>query len=351
MRGMTARAGSFALSDITFIVPAGGYGVAIGPAGSGKTTLLEAIAGLVPCRGGTLHLNGRDVRDVPPERRDIGFVYQHGYLFPHLTVGENVAYGAGSAALSREMIRRFEVEPLLERAVRSLSGGERQLVALARAIARRPAILLLDEPFAALDARRRDRVRREVHAIHRDWKITVLHVTHDFAEAGMLGDVAILLDHGRVLQTGPPEELFRRPASPWVAEFLGAENVFAGVVRGAAGVPAPGGGSSAGAREIEFLTGALVIHGLADVADGPANAVIRAEEIFVSTEVQSSSARNRFSGRITESSAAGALTRLTIDVGGTPVVAAVTARSARELGLAVGTHAHASFKAMAVHFC
>lgn len=350
-RGLTASVGSFTLEDVTFTIPAGGYGVAIGPAGAGKTTLLETIAGLVPQCVGTLYLNKRDVRGVPPEHRDVGFVYQHGYLFPHLTVAENVAYGAASDALSSEMTRRFEVEPLLGRDVRSLSGGERQLVALARALARRPAVLLLDEPFAALDARRRDRVRREVQAIHRDWTLTVLHVTHDFAEAGMLGDVAILLDRGRVLQAGVPEQLFRRPASPWVAEFLGAENVFAGVVRVLDRARGPGTGPDTSAPEVEFRTGALVIHGLADVPEGPANAVIRAEEIVVSRTEQSTSARNRFRGRITDCSTVGALTRLTIDVEGTPVVAAVTARSAREMGLAVGDDAYASFKAMAVHFC
>lgn len=349
--GLSASVGTFTLHDVTFTVPAGGYGVAIGPAGAGKTTLLETIAGLVSPRTGTLRLNGRDVRGVPPEHRGVGFVYQHGYLFPHLTVAENVAYGAASEATSSEMTQRLEVEPLLGRDVRSLSGGERQLVALARALARRPAILLLDEPFAALDARRRDRVRREVQAIHRDSALTVLHVTHDFAEAGMLGDVAILLDQGRVLQEGVPEQLFRRPASPWVAEFLGAENVFAGVVRVLGDTPASGTGTDAGALEVEFRTGTLVIHGLAVVPDGPANAVIRAEEILVSREEQTSSARNRFRGRITESSTVGALTRLTIDVDGTPVVAAITARSARELDLAVGDNAFASFKAMAVHFC
>ena len=350
-RGLSASVGTFTIEDVTFTVPAGGYGVAIGPAGAGKTTLLETIAGLVPSRSGTLHLHGRDVRGVPPEHRGVGFVYQHGYLFPHLTVAENVAYGAASDALTSEMTERLEVGPLLDRDVRSLSGGERQLVALARALARRPAILLLDEPFAALDARRRDRVRREVQSIHREWTMTVLHVTHDFAEAGMLGDVAILLDRGRVLQEGVPAQLFRRPASPWVAEFLGAENVFAGVVRALHRGHASGAGTDAGALDVEFRTGGLVIHGLADVPDGPANAVIRAEEIFVSREAPSTSARNRFRGRITESSTVGALTRLTIDVEGTPVVAAVTARSARELGLAVGDHAYATFKAMAVHFC
>ncbi|HEX6050331.1 MAG TPA: ATP-binding cassette domain-containing protein, partial [Gemmatimonadaceae bacterium] len=230
-RGLSARAGTFRLQDISFTVPTGAYGVVIGPAGSGKTTLLETIAGINPQTGGVLLLNGRDVQTIPPEQRELGLVYQHGYLFPHLSVEQNIAYGASDRDGAREVAARLGAWDLRDRAVESLSGGERQLVALARALARRPSILLLDEPFSALDPRRRDTTRRELRRIHRERGVTVLQVTHDFTEAGLLGDVAILLDRGRVLQSGRPEEVFRRPASPYVAEFLGAENVFAGTAR------------------------------------------------------------------------------------------------------------------------
>jgi ABC-type sugar transport system ATPase subunit len=212
-RGLGARAGSFLLHDITFTVPRGAYGVVIGPAGSGKTTLLETVAGITPQTAGTLRLGGRDMQMVPPEQRGLGLVYQHGYLFPHLSVEQNIAYGASDAAAVREVATRLGAWDLRDRAVESLSGGERQLVALARALARRPAILLLDEPFSALDPRRRESTRRELRRIHREWGTTVLQVTHDFTEAGLLGDVAILLDRGRVLQSGRPDEVFRKPAS------------------------------------------------------------------------------------------------------------------------------------------
>src|SRR5439155_26365743 len=134
---VTARAGNFTLSDINFDVPQGAYGVVIGPAGAGKTTLLETIAGIVRARSGRIRLGGEDLTHAPPERRRLGIVYQHAYLFPHLTVRQNVDYGAAGAAVAGEMSARFGVDVLADRAVDSLSGGERPVVALARPLARR----------------------------------------------------------------------------------------------------------------------------------------------------------------------------------------------------------------------
>jgi molybdopterin-binding protein len=351
-----ARSGRFTLEEVTFDVPDGGYGVVIGAAGSGKTTLLETIAGIRTQTGGRVKLGGRDVSRLPPERRGIGFVYQHAFLFPHLTVEENIAYGAREPAAARELADRLGAGPLLERDVRSLSGGERQLVALARALAGQPPVLLLDEPFSALDPRRRTLVRREVRALHRERGMTVLQVTHDFTEAGLLGDVAILLDAGRVLQFGPPEEVFRRPASPYVAEFLGAENVFAGRVRRLEDLPPDWESGevfvpSAGLHALEFSNESLTIHTVGDASDGSAYAVIRAEEVVIATETRETSMRNQFLGRVTEIATLGALTRVTVDIGGVPLVAALTTRSARELALQEGLQVVASFKAMAVHLC
>ena len=354
--GVTARKGRFALDDVAFAVERGQYGVVIGPAGSGKTTLLEVIAGLLAPSRGTVMLNGVDARALPPERRGIGLVYQHAFLFPHLSVRENVLYGAADAATAHEAAERLGVVPLFSRDVRGLSGGERQLVALARALARRPQLLLLDEPFSALDPRRRTLVRREVRALHRAWSLTTIQVTHDFAEAGMLGDRAILLDAGRVLQSGTPAEVFRRPASPYVAEFLGAENVFAGTARdlGEAspdwvdGEPTE---YARGHRAYAFETEGLTFYAVGDFAVGAGHAVIRAEEISISRDHVHDSARNRFAGRIVEIATLGALTRVTLDVRGVPLVAALTTRSVHELGLVPGLAVMASFKAMAVHLC
>lgn len=343
-QSLSARVGAFTLSDVSFEVPEGRYGVVIGPAGSGKTTLLETIAGVVPQRGGRLLLNGTDATALPPEARNVALVYQHGFLFPHLSVRDNIAYGARDPAVVQEVERRLRTDALADRDIRGLSGGERQLVALARALARRPGILLLDEPFSSLDPRRRTGARREIRAIHREWGMTVLHVTHDFTEAGLLGDVAILLDTGRVLQHGSPDAVFRRPASAYVAEFLGAENVFAGQVMSL------GGTDDGGHRALEFR-GALTLFAIGDAEPGAGHAVIRAEEVVLSRHAQASSARNHFAGPIVEIATSGALTRVTLDVDGTPLVAALTTRSVDELGLEVGQRVHALFKATAVHLC
>jgi len=355
-RALSARHGSFKLADVSFVVPAGEYGVVIGPAGSGKTTLLETIAGIVPVTSGALWLHGRDVTSLVPEARGIGLVYQHAFLFPHLSVAQNIAYGATSGEVAESVARRFGADALTGRPVRALSGGERQLVALARAFARRPSTVLLDEPFSALDPRRRTIVRREVRALHREWGLTTLQVTHDFTEAGLLGDVAILLDGGRALQSGTPEEVFRRPASPYIAEFLGAENVLAGTARvlderapdWLEGEPAP---IAHGYRALEFASGPLTLYVVGDFPAGAGYAVIRAEEIVLSLAQPDGSARNRFSGVVSELATLGALTRVTVDIDGVPLVASLTTRSAKELGLSEGTRVAASFKAMAVHLC
>jgi len=354
---LSARAGSFTLHDISFSVPGGGYGIVIGPAGAGKTTLLETIGGVVPATSGVVRLGDRNVTRLPPEARDLWLVYQQAYLFPHLTVAHNVAYGARDVAVAREVVERLEIDQLWAREVRSLSGGERQVVALARALARQPRVLLLDEPFSALDPRRRSAVRREVRLFHREQGMTVLQVTHDFAEAGMLGDVAVLLDAGRVLQAGPPEQVFRKPASSYIAEFLGAENVYAGtvtrVVPSATGTQDDAGNDESDYQALEFrLAGSgLIFAAVGDAEPGPACAVLRAEEVVLSRDRSASSVRNTFSGRIVDVARAGALTRVTVAIGGVPLVAALTTRSARELGLVVGQEIYASFKAMAVHVC
>lgn len=356
VRGLSVRVGGFSLQDVTFSVPTGGYGVVIGPAGSGKTTMLEAIAGIRAPRSGSIRLGSRDVTREPPDERDVGLVYQHGFLFPHLSVEANLQYGARDEATVTELVARLQLEPLLGRHVESLSGGERQLVSLGRALARRPAVLLLDEPFSALDPRRRSRTRREVRALHRELKFTALQVTHDFTEAGLLGDVAILLDTGRVLQSGPPERVFREPASPYIAEFLGAENVYAGAARVLAdeapdwleGEPAD---LSHGHHAIEFTTGPLTLYTVGSAPDGPCYAVVRSEEVSLSVAAPSTSARNHFRGTVIEVSALGAFARVTLDIQGVPLVAAVTTRSVQEMHLREGMEVVASFKALAVHLC
>jgi len=352
LQGVNARSGSFRLHDITFDIPQGAYGVMVGPAGSGKTTLLETIAGVVPTQSGRILLGGDDLTSAPPEARRLGIVYQHAYLFPHLTVRENIAYGATSPSTAVELASRFGVDVLGDRAVESLSGGERQLVAIARTLARRPEVLLLDEPFSALDPRARNVARRLLRTIYFERRFTVLQVTHDFSEAGLLGDVAIMLDKGRIVQQGDPEQVFRKPASPYIADFLGAENVFAGTAQPIREEAPDSDASARSQHAVAFTTGALTFYALGDVIAGPAHAVIRAEEISLSTaEPSMSSVQNLFRGKVMEIVPVGALSRVTVNASGTPIVAAVTSRSVRELQLFTGVEVVVGFKATAVHIC
>ena len=354
IRSLNSRRGTFAIHDVTFDVPPGGYGMVIGPAGAGKTTTLETIAGLIPALSGHVILGDTDVTALPPEHRRLAIVYQHAYLFPHLGARDNIHYGARDSAFANDLADRFGVATFGNRDVSTLSGGERQLVAIVRALASRPDVLLLDEPFAALDPRTRARARRALKVAHGERQLTVLHVTHDFSETGSLGDVAILMDAGRVVQSGPPAEVFRKPATPYAADFLGAENILAGTARPIRDVTpdwSAGDSTSFDEHAVAFSVGGLTMYAIGDALPGPINAVIRAEEIAIYLQASASSIRNQFPGRVTEILPAGAITRVTVDVSGTPLVAALTTRSVDELQVVVGRDVVVAFKATAVHLC
>jgi thiamine transport system ATP-binding protein len=207
--------------------------VLLGPSGSGKSTLLRVIAGLRSPTGGRVLLDGRDATHVPTHRRGVGLVFQDGALFPHRDVGANVAYGLELARVTpSERARRVaEAMELVgmpgaeRRRVDTLSGGETQRVALARALAPRPRALLLDEPLASLDAPLRDRLQTELRSLFDVLRLTVVHVTHDVAEAFALGDRVAVLRSGALAQVASPAELWRAPADDWVARFLGMRNV------------------------------------------------------------------------------------------------------------------------------
>jgi ABC-type Fe3+/spermidine/putrescine transport system ATPase subunit len=177
-RNINAGVGNFRLHDISFVIPAGAHAVLTGPTASGKTTLLELIAGAMLPTSGQIMANGVDVTLMPPEARSVGLVPQHGYLFPHLDVRQNIEYGAVGGSPADDLAQRFGVDHLMDRPVASLSGGERQLVALCRALAAQPAVLLLDESFSALDASRRSDALREFALLQSERLLTVLHVSH-----------------------------------------------------------------------------------------------------------------------------------------------------------------------------
>ena len=180
-----ARVGNFEIRDVDFVVPTAAHCVLTGPTASGKTTLLEIIAGAVAPTTGNVRIAGLDVTTNAPELRAVGLVPQHGYLFPHLSTQENISYGTRDAGTVSSIAKRFGIEHLMDRRVAALSGGERQIVALCRALAPQPRALLLDEPFSALDGQRRSVVLREFAELQADWGITVLHVTHDETDAAL----------------------------------------------------------------------------------------------------------------------------------------------------------------------
>lgn len=198
---LVVRVPGFALQADAFTVPAGAVAVVTGPTGAGKTTLLETIAGVRPISAGTITLADRDVTTLPPEARDVGLVYQSAWLFPHLPVRGNIAYGARSEAVVRELVETLHLDPLLGKPVETLSGGERQLVAIARALARQPRTLLLDEPFAAMDSALRNAMRVAVLGWASAHGATTMLVTHDGAEAALPAAVQLRVERGVVSVT------------------------------------------------------------------------------------------------------------------------------------------------------
>src|ERR1700759_2504779 len=231
VRGANKSYGDFAaLDNVDFEVPAGSLTALLGPSGSGKSTLLRAIAGLDHPDSGTVTINGRDVTNVPPQRRGIGFVFQHYAAFKHLTVRDNVAYGLKIRKRPKAEIAE-KVDYLLEvvglrgfqgRYPNQLSGGQRQRMALARALAVDPQVLLLDEPFGALDAKVREDLRAWLRRLHDEVHVTTVLVTHDQAEALDVADRIAVLNKGRIEQVGSPTDVYDVPANAFVMSFLGA---------------------------------------------------------------------------------------------------------------------------------
>jgi sulfate transport system ATP-binding protein len=245
VRNLRKAFGDFvALDDVSLEVPGGELVALLGPSGSGKTTLLRIIAGLEPADRGAIFFQGEDATSTPVRERQVGFVFQHYALFRHMSVFENVAFGLRvrpKAARPSEAEIRDTVMGLLElvqldvlarRRPSELSGGQRQRVALARALAVKPRVLLLDEPFGALDAKVRKELRRWLRRLHEEAHVTSVLVTHDQEEALEVSDRVVIMNDGRVEQSGTPEEVYDHPATPFVYGFLGDVNLFHGRVGG-----------------------------------------------------------------------------------------------------------------------
>jgi molybdate transport system permease protein len=321
---------------------AGGETVAlVGPNGAGKTTVLRALAGLLAVApGGRVALDGADVTAAPPATRRVGFVPHTGALFPHLNALGNVAYGLRARGIprraahtvARQWLDRLGVADLADRRPHQLSGGQAQRVALARALAPGPRLLLLDEPLAALDAATRTEVRRLLRAHLAAYDGVCLLVTHDPVEAVTLADRVVVLEAGRVVQDGPPDEVTRRPRSPWVAGLLGW-NAWPGTTT-ASGLAIHGGGVLVTADPLP--------------AGQPGLATVHPVAVALHVGHPEGSPRNAWPGVVDEVTASGS--RLRVHVAGAPaVVAEVTPAAVRELDLAEGRSVWVSVKATEVH--
>jgi molybdopterin-binding protein len=333
----------FQLRQINLDIASGEYFVILGPTGAGKTVLLETIAGLCESSQGRILLDEEDVTHAPPERRRVGFVYQDYALFPHLTVADNIAFGlrlrrVHRAAATQQVTRISEVlgiDHLVHRRPGTLSGGEQQRVALARALVVEPQVLLLDEPLGALDPETRGGLQRELAQLHRQLRTTTMHVTHDFEEAVALGDRIAVMNDGRVEQVGSPDEVFRKPASEFVARFVGVRNIFQGEL-----------------RRVDDGYSVLSLDGLkiATVTDlvGQVHGSIRPEDIIISKDPLRSSALNSFRGSIASIADKGATAHVVVRVP-PDFTSMITRRSLEEMELRDGMEVHISFKASAVH--
>ncbi|RTZ60622.1 MAG: Fe3+/spermidine/putrescine ABC transporter ATP-binding protein [Gammaproteobacteria bacterium] len=239
VENLTVKRGNFELKGITFDTPRGSITVILGPSGSGKSTLLETVAGFIKPLRGSIKLEGEDITDLPPEKRKIAVVYQDFALFPHLNVFENIAFGLKKLEknpfrVKKEVLKiakELKIDHLLKRSAHTLSGGEKQRVALARALAVRPKLLLLDEPFSALDPQNKGLLRTLIRKLVKERGVTTLCVTHDVTDAQNLGEQIIVLAKGELLEKGTPQEVFFKPKNPFVARFLEVNTLEGRVLR------------------------------------------------------------------------------------------------------------------------
>jgi molybdopterin-binding protein len=335
--------GSFGLRGINLEVAAGELFVLLGPSGAGKSRLLDLIAGFERPESGSIHIAGRDVTALPPERRNVGFVCQTPMLFPHMTVRSNISYGLAvrgvRGPVARERMETLAAElrvgPLMDRQVDGLSGGERQRIALARALAVEPDLLLLDEPFSSLDPPVKHGLWDALKGLQRSAAVTTVLVTHDRAEALALGERIGIMAAGRIEQTGGDLGVFERPVSHFVAQFTGGTNIYAGQA-------VPDGSLTV------FESGSLRLVSTRR-ARGACKAVVRPENIVVSCAPARTSARNQLCGQVESVTRRGEVFEVAGRFGGQRMTSIITPQSVEDLGIVPGARVFFSFKAGSVH--
>jgi iron(III) transport system ATP-binding protein len=330
VRNLHKRFGDItALGDISLDVAEGEFVCFLGPSGCGKTTLLRAIAGLDPQTAGTIQQKGRDVSRLPPAERDFGIVFQSYALFPNLTVADNVGYGLvsrrqGRAAIAKRVAELLTLVGLPDAGARypaQLSGGQQQRVALARALATSPGLLLLDEPLSALDARVRLRLRHEIKALQRRLGVTTIMVTHDQEEALTMADRIVVMNHGAIEQVGTPQDIYRKPATAFVADFVGSMNFLSGTLE------AP--------ERVKIGTLALACPPQPGLPPGTeVRFCIRPEDVRVRD--LPADVANRLSAEVVELDFIGAFCRATLKTGEVSLTADFSSNLIRDLGVEQG---------------
>lgn len=292
---ISKKLGNFQINNISFTVEKGEYFVLLGESGAGKSVLLEIIAGLEKADHGTICLHGENLKNKTINERNIGIVYQDFALFPHLSVYQNIAYPLKNRKFSKDKIRNkieeiareFEISDLLNRKPDTLSGGEKQRVALARCLAMQPQLLLLDEPLASVDVRLKDSLNALLRRINRKG-FTIIHVTHDFDEALSLATHIAIIDKGNLISTGKPDEIFNNPTHPFVARFAGIRNFFnASLVFE----------NDSNIGIINLISGSKISLAT-DATSGNGYYILPSEEIIITLEKPVSSASNIMQGRI-----------------------------------------------------
>ena len=326
LAGVTKRFGSItAVTDVNLDIPDGKFISFLGPSGCGKTTLLRMIAGLESPSAGSIRLDGEDITPIPTHKRNIGMVFQSLALFPHLNVWENISYGMrirGAAKADRkkrasELLELVQLPGVENRRISHLSGGQRQRVAMARALALEPKLFLLDEPLSALDAKLREEMQVELRMLQERLGITTIIVTHDQREAMTMSDQVVVMSTARIQQMGRPLEIYRNPASAFVAEFIGTSNLVKVKV--------------VSATEVEALGEHFTVDNMADGLTAGADAVlsVRPEEVHVLPP--SHVGPNQMDGKVTFVRDVGASVETFVDCGDLTVISLATPKDRPDL--------------------
>jgi len=344
IENLCLKLGKFELKNINLEINDNEYFVILGETGAGKTILLECIAGLHKYKG-KIFIDEIDVSNVPIEKRNIGFVYQDYALFPNLNVRKNIAFGLKIRKFDKKFIEEkvneiskfLKISHLLDRNVENLSGGEKQRIAVARALIINPKILLLDEPLAALDQNTQNEIKGYLKMAHKERNLTVVHVTHNFEEAISLADRIGIMHKGEILQVGKSNEIFKNPNSEFVAKFIGVENLFEGISR------------------IENDIAVIDVNGIkiysTNLIEGRVHLIIHPENILIAKSKISTTARNNFKGKICEISRIPnkeGIIKIVVDVG-IKLNVFITKAAFDELNLKIDDEIYVYFKANGVH--